>query len=1006
MKRTITSIAAASMALGMLVPVAFASTTTSWTHKVAGQLPIVVNGSAVSNPFELTAVDSGVTNAYFPMFYFNQALNSLGYTATWDGVNHGWNITASGVDATKISITGGVGTGNTSISVNGTVVKKINTYAAQDPGASKAAAPTTYFPAFYINEIFNGLGAKVSFSGQNGLKIVSAPTAVTGAGKISAITVTGAKVGTGTQASPAVSFGTGLTAAATLTDANGNPVTGVNATLVITANSGGAPTVTVNNASVAPSSTSGTTFNYPVATDSTGTATAAITVGANVSANYTLQYQAPFNQNSSTVAVKSANSYVEFVAPNTMGLSPGTGYNAAISTGSNNNAGLVPVTVTIPPNSNTPQNGVEVDFTLNNANDTGKFFSTSTGGALGGSTQTIYTDNNGQATVYVNATSGGSATVTAKTTNYGSASTLINWNQAGIVGKVDNSALSGYQNTSTSNSRTVYNANIGNNVTFQATAEDANGNAVPNAQLLVVNTKASAVGTDSNSAHGSYVSGTTSTGFPSVSAANLKGSTNAAQLGEVVTADASGNFSFTVTDNDTKLDHYYVYGVQGGTVSSNVWDGYVQWTVGTSLTSIGIDGLGPEVGSGDQAATGIGGPAMTSFASVAGMPVLRFDGFNGKQPISTGLNLTYNVSASGEADGSIWGIHVDAPSQALLASAPSSYSGGYYVLNPTNRGVGSVSVRVQANAVANVYDVYVNGTYIGSNVQTGWQDSTALPAAGFKDPSGNTYTGYKGDTDRAGVIQFAVTDDDSGTVKYTVTSGSQSANATVVFAGGQQEYGATFMPSQVTLSNGRTQDVVFNLEDSNGNAVPGTLGQVYFTDAQNLWVTKINGNTLSTTVPLGASGSGSGSSSEPTPIPLYDFAGLYGGSGVNMSGIGSWAPSNGTGHQVFQAYSDAKGNITFTLQDGSVSYWSGAPNYNVATSAAGGMGTMFSIYSADDQSNYADQNAFNLNGTAYGTAFQVYVGPTNPGAGIYTKTNGTVNATSNTNWDTEGTVTW
>src|SRR5579875_934768 len=135
------------MVLGAFSPMAFAATgANGWNYQVAHQLPIVVNGSVQSNPYELTAVDSGNTTAYFPMYYFNQALSSLGYSATWDGNSHTWAITASGVDASAVasSIAGGVGTGNTTITVNGTTVKKINTQAAKDPAGG---GMTTYFPA-------------------------------------------------------------------------------------------------------------------------------------------------------------------------------------------------------------------------------------------------------------------------------------------------------------------------------------------------------------------------------------------------------------------------------------------------------------------------------------------------------------------------------------------------------------------------------------------------------------------------------------------------------------------------------------------------------------------------------------------------------------------------------------------------------------------------------------------------------------------------------------------
>jgi hypothetical protein len=973
LKRTITSIAAASMALGMLVPVAFASSSTT-SLKKASQLPIVVNGAVLSNPFEMTGMDSGNTTGFFPIYYFNQALAKVGFTATWDGVNHVWAITAP-AGTTVAPVAGGVGTGNTSVTVNGTVVKKFNTQAAKDPAGSTV---TTYLPIFYINNVLSALGVKGTFSGQTGLSVTVAATPVTGQGSISAPAISGENVGTGTQAAPAVSYSAPIKVASTVTDANGNAISGVNATLDIVAGAGGAPTVTVNGTSVAPTSSSSNEFQYAITTDSTGTASAQISVNSNTSAYYTVRYFAPFNMSGSNVVVKSSKVYVAFVAPNTLGIAPGPGVKEAVSTSANSDAGLTPVTVIVPPSSETPQQGVAVTFTIATTstpatpNATG-FFATMNGGSLGTGSQTVYTNADGEATVFVDSTSEGTAYVTATTSQYGNTGTSIAYSQAGVVSQVANLAATGYQQEgsvanaqSTASNSKNYQANLGNNVTFQGTAQDQSGNAVANAQLLVVNSElnsstASPAYGPSNSSHGNYVDGTTTTGFPNVNVTSLDGNTNPSTLGEVVTTDASGNFNFTVNDNETNNDQYLVYAIQGGTVAGDaLWAPIVSWQTSTTLVGIGVGGVGAKLTYNTNSVTGLVATAQPSFTSinpVTQLPNIRFDGFAGKNaPISVGLNETYNVSASGEADGSIYGVQVDHPNSSLSAD----FNGNYYMLNAGSRGEGSATIRVEAMG-NDQYEIFVNGTDIGYNVQSTYGNTSDT----------NYSPAITTDGQYAGTVQFAGADDDNGSVTYTISALNQKATAGVTFNGGAPAMAESFSPSEVSLTNGQSQDLSFTLEDANGNAVANTLGKVSFADPANLWVTKINGVALTSNETGGINGTGS--SSEPTPIPLFDFSSLYGGFGVNVAGVGSWSPSNATGSQTVTAYSDANGKITLTLQDGSVSFWNGT---QVVTAPSGGTGSsILAVYSP-------------VNSGTPSSDYAVYVGP-NPGS-----------------WTQEGQINW
>ncbi|GLG02034.1 hypothetical protein Alches_20750 [Alicyclobacillus hesperidum subsp. aegles] len=407
MKRTLTSFAAAAVVLGAASPLAFAATSSSAGLTQAGQLPIVVNGQVLSNPYEMTGQDSGNTTGFFPIYYFDQALAKIGLTATWNGTTHTWAITAPGVDASKISVQGGVGTGNTTVTVNGTTVKMFNTQAAKDPAGGPNAQETTYMPIYYIDNILAALGINGTFKGQTGLSI-STPQ-VTSI-NLSQLSLTGQTVGTGSLSSPAIDqTGNGVTVSTTVTDQNGNPVPNANVTFNFAG--ANAPTVTNGTTNVAVSATS-TGWSATVATNAQGVASATVKgIGS-----YAVSLTAPLTGTSSATPV-----YVGFANSDGV-ITPDWKYQANISTPTSESTGVVPVVVALPYVNGKPQSGVAVTFKLNGTSSSTAFFSTSTGEKLGsaigntygnGTTFSTYTDANGEATVYVNDYQPDSFTVTA-----------------------------------------------------------------------------------------------------------------------------------------------------------------------------------------------------------------------------------------------------------------------------------------------------------------------------------------------------------------------------------------------------------------------------------------------------------------------------------------------------------------------------------------------------------------------------------------------------------------
>ncbi|GMA57577.1 hypothetical protein GCM10025858_20800 [Alicyclobacillus sacchari] len=179
MKRTLSSISAAAIVLGTGIPMVLADTTsTTPSYTQVGTVAFQFNGQTVANPYILDSQDSGNTTAFAPVYYFNQLLAKAGIQATWNGSTHTWALTAPNIDASKVQVAGGVGTGNTTITLNGTTIKMINTFAAQDP-AGKKGDITTYFPAYYVNNLFAALGISATWNGSTGLAVNTQATALT-----------------------------------------------------------------------------------------------------------------------------------------------------------------------------------------------------------------------------------------------------------------------------------------------------------------------------------------------------------------------------------------------------------------------------------------------------------------------------------------------------------------------------------------------------------------------------------------------------------------------------------------------------------------------------------------------------------------------------------------------------------------------------------------------------------------------------------------------------------
>ena len=119
------------------------------TSSTTERTSITLNGTPFSQPCRI--VSGGTT--YIPIYYIDKLLQSLGFTATWNGTVHMWTL-SNGQSVPSLSINGK--TGNTMINVNGSNVEQnIDIIQAKDPASGVV---TTFMPIWYVQQILNAMG--------------------------------------------------------------------------------------------------------------------------------------------------------------------------------------------------------------------------------------------------------------------------------------------------------------------------------------------------------------------------------------------------------------------------------------------------------------------------------------------------------------------------------------------------------------------------------------------------------------------------------------------------------------------------------------------------------------------------------------------------------------------------------------------------------------------------------------------------------------------------------
>ena len=912
--RILTGAAAVSLAIGTMAPMAFAASATTQyntrTMNVGSGFTAVVSG--------LVAQDQGHATEFLPIYYLMQGLGKLGYTVNWNGGTRVLNITTpAGVTVSAPSAAVGTpGANQMVIQLNGTGVMLAPRVVAKDPASGVV---TTFAPIYYLNQALKSAGFTNTYNGSSwtlsGQAASQSQNAV-----LSNITVSNASSGTGTAASPAVSLNNAaMTLSTTLKDASGNPITNTAVTFNVS-EYGNLPSTqpTVANASgtlIAPTTTSNAD-QYTVFTNASGVASITITGPTGQTYAYEVTASAPY-AGAASGSLSTTAAYVDFVANGTVGIAP---YASATTPFSATIGAAVPITVTLPPNSagqaqanvlltlqvtsGAVTNGA---FAANAATAQHSAFVTSTG-AVEGQTIQVSTDSSGVAQAFVSDPYGEVAQVSVESSSLPAGvtaptPTYINFGQAGVAAQVANYNI------------TSHSVEAGQNVTVYGTLEDASGNPVPNGQIIVVGNDNTVPYNASNASSGDFGYVTTTNGKSSVTdfanvglVANPTGTSpyvpltqgmNAtASVGDVITADSNGNFSFVITDTqDGSAATFSIYPVSNGQVASStaLKSDTVDYTTGTTLSSISL--AGNETQADGNTITSLTGltAANHSYATVVMDPQ---DAAGNTLPQQ---NLSYNVSVSN--GGAIEGI--------------STLDGNGNVVNTLP--INSTSSSTTGLSALTIDESYSNGTYTFTVPgQTGSITSSSSPDLALYVYNGGT-----------------------GATTLTITSGSASSTAAINFGGGAPSFVQSFTPANASISSGQPQTVTFQLQDANGNPVPNGIATIASGDTKDpLWITQVNGVTLQQNEILTAGTTNANSA--PTPIPLGQVSNAtpsnggssteLGYSTVNIPGAVSWSNSGFTASgysdstgtvtdQTLQVYSNASGNVTLTLQGAGTSFY-------------------------------------------------------------------------------------
>jgi hypothetical protein len=218
MKRIISGAAMMLVLLDMVSPMAMAATSSMHSFKMT----IAENGTVVSSPYGIAQSDGSSVTTYVSVYYVNQALTDMGYQVNWNGTLKTWGITTNQTGLNFSSVP--LGLGNTYITVNGTLVSKLNTVVQPDP---IGGVSTTYVPIYYLTPLLKALGITAVWNGNAHTWTLTSSSSNPAGGSTTTTTSTGSTTGTSTGTSTSTATPSPTLVAPSIALANNNASTNI-----------------------------------------------------------------------------------------------------------------------------------------------------------------------------------------------------------------------------------------------------------------------------------------------------------------------------------------------------------------------------------------------------------------------------------------------------------------------------------------------------------------------------------------------------------------------------------------------------------------------------------------------------------------------------------------------------------------------------------------------------------------------------------------------------------
>ncbi|MFX4303709.1 hypothetical protein ACOJUR_15815 [Alicyclobacillus tolerans] len=167
MKKSIVGITAALATLSTLslwaTPSAMADTYARANTEIA------LNNSSVMNAVHLIANDpwAGDSTSWLPVYYLDEAMQKLGFQASWNGDSYIWSLTVPNTyrlapDVSNPPANQSLNSGRLAIALNGTIVEYAPRLVAPDP---YSGVETTYVPIYYIMQVMKRVGITATWNG-------------------------------------------------------------------------------------------------------------------------------------------------------------------------------------------------------------------------------------------------------------------------------------------------------------------------------------------------------------------------------------------------------------------------------------------------------------------------------------------------------------------------------------------------------------------------------------------------------------------------------------------------------------------------------------------------------------------------------------------------------------------------------------------------------------------------------------------------------------------------